>query len=190
MRRLAEGDDRNHHARVLTTTRKMGAEGLGKKTRVLDAPRTGGPEIVAMRAVWAELQNAALERAGVEVRVDHRSLEAQREAAEARGDLVAAEELDRAPEVNLGPAVNAMERRAAREAEAAGRDYAPVTERARAALVGCGRCSRRSASCASGSRRPAKKTEAPKAPRIFSAGQGAAYLRGHLLFRRPGQLYQ
>ena len=85
-----------------------------------------------MRAVWAEMQNAALKRAGAEARVDHRSLDAQREATEARGDLVAAEELDRAPEVNLGPAVNAMERRAAREAEAAGWDYAPVTERARA----------------------------------------------------------
>jgi hypothetical protein len=46
--------------------------------------------------------------------------------------LVAAEELDRAPEVKLGPAVNAMERRAARVADAAGRDYAPVTERGRA----------------------------------------------------------
>jgi hypothetical protein len=93
-----EGDDRNHHARVLTTTRALGANGLGKKTRVLDAPRTGGPEIEAMRAVWAEMQNAALERAGAEARVDHSSLEAQREAAEARGDLVAAEELDRAPD--------------------------------------------------------------------------------------------
>ena len=127
-----EGDDRNHHAHVLTTTRVVGADGFGKKTRVLDAAQTGGPEIEAMRGVWAGLQNDALERAGAEERVDHRSLEAQREAAQERGDLVAAEELDRAPEVKLGPAVNAMERRAAREAEAAGRDYALVTERGRA----------------------------------------------------------
>jgi hypothetical protein len=127
-----EGDDRNHHAHVLTTTRVMGEDGFGKKTRVLDAAQTGGPEIEAMRGVWAELQNEALERAGEEIRVDHRRLEAQREAAEGRGDLMAAEELDRAPEVQLGPAVNAMERRAARAAEAAGRDYAPVTERGHA----------------------------------------------------------
>ncbi len=117
---------------MLTTTRVVGADGFGKKTRVLDAAQTGGPEIEAMRGVCAELQNAALERAGAEERIDHRSLEAQREAAQERGDLVAAEELDRAPEVKLGPAVNAMERRAARLAEAAGRDYAPVTERGRA----------------------------------------------------------
>jgi hypothetical protein len=45
---------------------------------------------------------------------------------------VAAEELTRSPEVKLGPAVNVLERRAARVAEAAGRDYAPVTERGRA----------------------------------------------------------
>lgn len=126
-----EGDDRNHHAHVLTTTRVVGEDGFGKKTRVLDAAQTGGPEIVAMRGVWAELQNAALERAGEADRVDHRSLEAQREMAELRGDLVAAEELTRAPEVKLGPAVNAMERRAARTAEAVGRAYAPVTDRGR-----------------------------------------------------------
>lgn len=127
-----EGDVRNHHAHVLTTTRVMGPDGLGKKTRVLDAAQTGGPEIEAMRGVWAGLQNDALERAGEAERVDHRSLETQREAAQGRGDLVAAEELDRAPEVKLGPAANAMERRAAREAEAVGRAYAPVTERGRA----------------------------------------------------------
>lgn len=127
-----EGNDRNHHAHVLTTTRVVGADGFGKKTRVLDAAQTGGPEIEAMRGVWAELQNDALERVGAEERVDHRSLEAQREAAEERGDLVAAEALDRAPEVKLGPAVNAMERRAAREAEAEGRAYEPVTDRGRA----------------------------------------------------------
>ena len=59
-----EGDDRNHHAHVLTTTRVMGADGLSKKTRVLDVAQTGGPEIEAMRGVWAGLQNDALERAG------------------------------------------------------------------------------------------------------------------------------
>jgi hypothetical protein len=46
--------------------------------------------------------------------------------------MVGAEELDRPPEVKLGPAAKAMERRAAREAEAGGRAYAPVTERGRA----------------------------------------------------------
>jgi MobA/MobL family len=135
-----EGDQRNHHAHILTTTRMMTAEGLTDKTRVLDAAKTGGVEIEQMRGVWAEMQNQALERAGRAqgleasdiARVDHRSLEAQREAALDRGDALSAEELDRAPEVKLGPAANAMERREMREAEAGGREYQPVTERGRA----------------------------------------------------------
>ncbi|WBU58805.1 MobQ family relaxase [Paracoccus sediminicola] len=127
-----EGDQRNHHAHVLTSTRALGAEGFTDKTRVLDAAKTGGIEIEAMRETWAELQNRALERVGERERVDHRSLDAQRESALERGDALSAEELDRAPEVKLGPAANAMERRAMREAVAEGREYAPVTERGRA----------------------------------------------------------
>ena len=132
-----EGDQRNWHAHVMATTRALGPEGLGTKTRVLDVARTGGPEIAHMREVWAGMQNEALERAererGLEAgeldRVDHRSLAAQREAALARGDERAAEALERPAEVKLGPAASAMERRAMREAEREGREYEPVTER-------------------------------------------------------------
>ena len=124
-----EGDQRNHHAHVLTSTRKLEAEGFTAKTRVLDSAKTGGVEIAQMRGVWAELQNRALERAGEAERVDHRSLEAQREAALERGDALAAEELDRDPELKLGPAANSMERREKAAAEREGREYVPVTER-------------------------------------------------------------
>ena len=124
-----EGDQRNHHAHVLTSTRKLEPEGFTAKTRVLDSAKTGGVEIEQMRGVWAELQNRALERAGEMERVDHRSLEAQREAALERGDQLSAEELDRDPELKLGPAANSMERRAKAMAERQGREYVPVTER-------------------------------------------------------------
>ena len=124
-----EGDQRNHHAHVLTTTRALGAEGLGAKTRILDAAQTGGAEIEEMRALWGQLQNRALERAGMEERVDHRSLEVQRAVALDRGDALSAEELDRAPEVKLGPAANAIERREMAASAREGRDYVPVTER-------------------------------------------------------------
>ncbi|WP_300057394.1 MobQ family relaxase [Sulfitobacter sp.] len=124
-----EGDQRNHHAHVLTSTRKLEAEGFTTKTRVLDSAKTGGVEIEQMRGLWAELQNRALERAGEMERVDHRSLEAQREAALERGDQLSAEELDRDPELKLGPAANSMERRAKAMAERQGREYKPVTER-------------------------------------------------------------
>ena len=124
-----EGDQRNHHAHVLTSTRKLEAEGFTAKTRVLDSAKTGGEEIAQMRGLWAELQNRALERAGEVERVDHRSLEKQRETALDRGDDLSAEELDRDPELKLGPAANSMERRAKVMAERQGREYVPVTER-------------------------------------------------------------
>lgn len=124
-----EGDQRNHHAHILTTTRVLTAEGLTDKTRILDASSTGGPEIEAMRGYWAELQNHALELAGQEERVDHRSLEVQREEALSLGDTLKAEELDREPELKLGPAANAIERREQFAAEAEEREYEPLTQR-------------------------------------------------------------
>ncbi|TNC45244.1 hypothetical protein FHG66_20270, partial [Rubellimicrobium rubrum] len=124
-----EGDQRNWHAHVLTTTRSLTAQGLTDKTRVLDAKQTGGPEIEHMRERWAEMQNHALERRGHTARVDHRSLAAQREAALAQGDEIRAEELDRPAEVKLGPVVSAIERREALAAEREDRAYLPLTER-------------------------------------------------------------
>jgi hypothetical protein len=67
-----KGDQRNHHAHLLTTTRKVGPDGLGEKTRILDAAKTGGEEIAIMRGVWAGMVNDALKAAGSEARVDHR----------------------------------------------------------------------------------------------------------------------
>ena len=54
--------------------------------------------------------------------------EAQREAALERGDELTAEELDRDPELKLGPAANSMERRAKAMAARHGREYVPVAE--------------------------------------------------------------
>ena len=124
-----EGDQRNYHAHILTTTRRLEPDGFTDKTRVLDAAKTGGVEIEELRGVWANMQNQALEWAGEVERVDHRSLEAQREAAQERGDEMKAEELDRDPELKLGPAANSMERREKQAAEREGREYVPVTER-------------------------------------------------------------
>lgn len=113
-----EGDQRNHHAHILTTTRKIMPDGLGEKTRVLDAAKTGSVEIEGLRSLWAEQCNAALERAGQTVRVDHRSYE--RQGAE------------KVPSVHLGPHSMAVERRAERQARQEGLTYEPRTYRARA----------------------------------------------------------
>lgn len=70
-----EGDHRNHHAHLLLTTRQLGPEGMGAKTRELDQKQSG--EVDHWRARWAEVQNLALERAGSAERVDHRSHKAR-----------------------------------------------------------------------------------------------------------------
>ena len=49
-------DERNHHAHILMTTRRISAQGMNEKTRELDDNRTTGPrEIEAIRATWAEI---------------------------------------------------------------------------------------------------------------------------------------
>ena len=73
----AEGDGhdpRNHHAHLLFTTRELTPSGLGKKTRVLDDKKSGVEETEALREVWEILANDALERAGLDIRIDRRSL--------------------------------------------------------------------------------------------------------------------
>lgn len=77
-----DGDQRNHHAHILFTTRRMDEKGFTEKTRELDDKRTGPEEIEAIRKDWETFQNQALERAGQEKRVDHRSLYAQRAEAQ------------------------------------------------------------------------------------------------------------
>lgn len=81
------GDERNYHVHMLATTRQIEADGtLGKKASFelgnKDRQKAGittttQQELVEIRGHWAELTNAALERAGHAVRVDHRSYEAQ-----------------------------------------------------------------------------------------------------------------
>lgn len=68
-------DDRNFHAHILLTTRQATPEGLGKKTRELDDRKSG--EVQWWRAKFAEITNSHLEKAGYEVRVDHRSYKDQ-----------------------------------------------------------------------------------------------------------------
>ena len=96
-----EGDQRNWHAHVLTTTRVVEAEGLGAKTRELDVVQTSGPAVEALRELWAVQVNRELERIQSEARVDHRSYARRGE------DLVATQ--------HLGPAASGMERKAARQ---------------------------------------------------------------------------
>jgi hypothetical protein len=92
------GDQRNHHAHLLFTTRRMESEGLTTKTRVLDAKATGPQEVTYLRGFTCDLINAALEEAGSDERVDHRSF--------------ATRGIEQEPTEHLGPGGTALERRA------------------------------------------------------------------------------
>jgi hypothetical protein len=80
----------------------------------------GPEEVQGLRARWAEMQNQALERAGVEARVDHRSLTAQgidREAMQHRGPAVSGiEGRGKESEVSMRREAERAERAQAREA--------------------------------------------------------------------------
>lgn len=90
-----EGDLRNHHAHILLTTRRLGPDGFGEKTRELDDQKSG--QVNAWRERFAQLQNERLTAAGIEARVDHRRLDRQG--------------LQRLPGGHLGPTATAIERR-------------------------------------------------------------------------------
>ena len=99
------GDERNWHAHLLATTREITPTGLGEKVAIewSDTNRRkaelepGRKEIESIRDRWAELTNEKLHEHGHEIRVDHRSLEAQG--------------IEREPTTHLGPAVTGLERR-------------------------------------------------------------------------------
>ncbi|MGP7984284.1 MobQ family relaxase [Rhodoblastus sp.] len=137
-----EGDHRNWHAHVLTTTRVVTAEGLGAKTRQLDDQKTGPEQVKELRSLWAGMANQALERQGCSERISEKShasrLEEAREVlaqaperSEARdaalSAVVALEVLAEHPAPHLGPTVAAIERRAQRIVGAERFGYSPVT---------------------------------------------------------------
>ncbi len=98
----ADGDQRNHHAHILLTACYCGPSGvLGKKAVELDpihCQRQKQPNVVEVeRERWEQHANRALEKAGQDARIDHRSLEAQGIT-------------DRLPGVHLGPTATAIER--------------------------------------------------------------------------------
>lgn len=116
----------NMHVHLMMTTRGLDPSTPDGWSKNKDRSWNTDEQLVAWRESWAVAQNRALERVGSKARVDHRSLEAQAEAARAEGREFAAMRLDRPPEPRLGVAATAIEKRAAR---VLGQDYRPVTER-------------------------------------------------------------
>jgi ATP-dependent exoDNAse (exonuclease V) alpha subunit len=99
------GDPRNQHAHLLCSTRRLAANGFTEKTREWENRQpakglTGQQVVVHWRQTWEQQANQALERAGYEPRLDHRSLQVQG--------------LERVPQIHHGPKVAALERRGIR----------------------------------------------------------------------------
>ncbi|RMN43199.1 Mobilization protein, partial [Pseudomonas cannabina] len=105
-----EGDNRNHHAFVMTTTRQVSRDAtgllvMGEKSTIelSDTKRrsvglgSAADEVVAIRQLWERMANRALENAGSDARIDSRSLKAQG--------------IDREATMHLGPVASDMERR-------------------------------------------------------------------------------
>lgn len=105
-----EGDNRNHHAHILTTTRQVsrGERGepvmgdkasieLSDKARRAQGLGPAADEVKAVRGLWEQTANSALAKAGRAERIDARSLEAQG--------------IDREATTHLGPTASEMERR-------------------------------------------------------------------------------
>lgn len=94
------GDNRNHHAHILRTTRKVTADGMGEKLETEMAGRNRRRDLEAVRERWASITNERLRQNGHAERVDHRSLEEQG--------------INRLATLHLGPAVMGMARRGVR----------------------------------------------------------------------------
>ena len=105
---------------------KAPEHGGARKSRAAKA----GDWLATTRQAWEQTANRALEQAGREARIDHRSLADRRDAAARDGDLDRASELSREPNIHLGPSRHrASDGAAAREK----RRQATRVERANAA---------------------------------------------------------
>ena len=104
-------DNRNHHAHVMITHRVLEKDGFGeiagkvvverKVKGAVKAVEVAGlfnqQDIIPIRKAWEIAENSAYEKAGLDIRVDHRSHKDRGITAE--------------PTKHLGPAATAMERR-------------------------------------------------------------------------------
>lgn len=90
-------DSNNWHAHMLRTTRQVTPEGLGSKLDTEKAGRKRADDLEALRERWATMANEALREVGQAATLDHRTL--------------AAQGINRTPQVHLGPTAAAMQRK-------------------------------------------------------------------------------
>ena len=106
-----DGHERSPEQWFRRYNRKAPEKGGAKKSRTMMSREW----VKDTREAWEKETNEALERAGREERVDHRSLAERRDEAERSGDLERAAELSREPNVHLGPEAYRADRGGASE---------------------------------------------------------------------------
>lgn len=132
---IARDGGEQPHAHVMLTMRSIDGDGFGLKVRDWNSDEL----LVHWRERWAEVANEVLAEAGVDARIDHRTLAVQH--AEAKAQAAMEPEADRREALEErvaktdrepSPYMRAswyMEQKERAAAEASGRDYAPVTDR-------------------------------------------------------------
>ena len=90
---MHQQDSGNPHAHIMLTMRELTPDGFGGKRRDWNRKEL----VEKWRAEWAKAVNLALEKAGHDARIDHRSL--------------AAQGVEREPTLHQGKAVSALERK-------------------------------------------------------------------------------
>lgn len=100
-------DSPNPHAHVMLTLRTLGPDGFGNKNRDWNDKKI----LEGWREQWATHANRALAAAGSETRIDHRTLDAQKDEALARGNFSDVAQLDRPATKHEGPATTQARRK-------------------------------------------------------------------------------
>lgn len=106
----ARDGGRQPHAHLLLTMRGLDPDSRTGFAAKKEIAWNNKDLLRSWRASWAEHVNQALAQAQQPERIDHRSLEAQRQEALAHGDWERAAALDREPEPKLGPGTLQLER--------------------------------------------------------------------------------
>jgi Ti-type conjugative transfer relaxase TraA len=111
------GDDRNYHAHIMLSTRRLDENGFGEKARELSSYGIRVEHLEHFRERWAAISGNALEKTGhseeaARWRSGHLTMGKQVEAAANRGDWeFVRENTDRVPQIHLGQDATELERR-------------------------------------------------------------------------------
>lgn len=105
----AQDGQEQPHAHILLTLRRIDESGFAAKRETAWNSWGDNTLLKGWRETWAQQANDALEAAGHDCRIDHRSLEEQKAEAIEQGNIEQARKLDREPTISRGITGHARE---------------------------------------------------------------------------------